>query len=106
MDRNSLKELKTFKTVPPTEDNPGPLNPMNIGLICGSVTVVIIVVTIIGYYCYKTSTRRQTHTELGDARPADETCSRREKYEMTEVPSKGDNPLCFEEKGISNQGME
>ncbi|XP_067040326.1 neurogenic locus notch homolog protein 1-like [Acropora muricata] len=107
VDRNSLMELKTVKTVPPTEDNPGPLNPTNIGLICGSVvTVVIAVVTIIGYYCYKTSTRRQTHTELGDAMPADETCSRREKYEMAEVPSKGENAICFEEKGICNQGME
>lgn len=109
VDPTSLKERKTLKTatVPPTEDKPLHNLPLIIGLSCVGA-VFIAVAAIIGCYCYKTSTppRGQARNEVGDAMPADETCSRREKYEMTEVPSKGENPSCFKEKGIFNQGME
>ena len=68
--------------------------------------MVIAVIIIFVVFHGKCSTTRGNNSRVGNTMPADESSSKRERYELKPTDSKEENIVFVGGKGIINEGIE
>ena len=66
--------------------------------------VIAAIIIVVSSHC-KRSTPHGNNSRVGNTMPADESGSKRERYELKPTDSKEENIVFVKEKGISNEGI-
>ena len=102
-----LIPLLFFLTDKKNEKESSTINlPLIIGISCGSFVVLAVLTICVVFHCKRSPDPSCSNSRVGDGMPADEPCSKSEKYELKSMNTKGEKIIWMEEKGVWNEGME